>query len=164
MREITYDDLILDKFRYPFTHDVLCYYGARSTGKTYNMVRNIIIKSHKENVSVLCIRNTLSSLEDSCYAEIKEALDDFEIDYKATVNPLKITTEFGVKFFFKGLDKPDKIKSIKATPRLGIVWFEEATEIPNEEIARKVMLSVRDGKRHYVFTYNPDVEEHWLKK
>lgn len=161
--EWNYNDQILENFWYPFTTTVMLFRGARATGKTYNMVRNIVLKAHKEHVSVLVVRNTLESLEDSCYAEIKEALDELQIKYHATKSPLRIVTQQGVKFAFRGIDKADKIKSIKLSPRIGIVWFEEATEIESEENVRKLMLSVRTGERYYVFTYNPENPRHWIR-
>ncbi len=147
MADWDYEERVLPKFKRPFTSSTLLFRGARSTGKSHNMARNVVIKAHVENVSVLCIRNTLESLEDSTYSEIMGALDELGIKYSSTKSPLRIVTAQGIRFLFKGLDKPDKIKSIKATPRIGIVWFEEATEIQLEESVRKIMMSIRDGNR-----------------
>lgn len=159
-----YEERIIPTFQFPFDKRVMLYRGARSTGKSYNMARNVVLKAIQDHISVLCVRNTKESIEDSIFEEIKEALDELDVGYKATVNPLRIVLENGIKFLFRGLNDTSRLKSIKANPRLGLVWFEESTEIQYEEDVRKIMLSIRKGERHYLFTYNPENPKHWIRK
>jgi len=65
-------------------------------------------------------------------------------------------------FLCKGLDEPEKIKSIQG---ITSVWLEEATEFTHNDFTQ-ILLRVRGIKRHYVqfiLSFNPISERHWLK-
>ena len=71
-------------------------------------------------------------MRDSVYAQILWAIDKLGLTtkFKCTQSPLQCTyTPTGQRILFRGLDDPQKIKSIKLPfGYIGILWFEEATK------------------------------------
>lgn len=142
-------------------------FGAGGSGKSYAQaqffVKLCIDTKVKEKIMVL--RKTGNSLEDSCIDEfISNALPFWGLqegrDYKYNISRRMITfTKTNAKIIFKGLDNPEKLKSIPGVTRL---WIEEATEITAEEF-KIVNDRIRGNPRIYL-TFNPISEQHWIKK
>lgn len=107
------------------------------------------------------VRKVASTLKDSVYAQLKWAINilglDEEFSYK--VNPLEITyRKTGQKIYFRGVDDPIKLKSIKPEfGYIGILWVEERDQIAGAEEERSVKQSVlRGGDMSYYFgSWNP---------
>ena len=74
--------------------------------------------------NALVVRQTAATLKDSCYAQLKWAIDRLGVGsfWKCTVNPLQMTyLPTGQKIIFKGLDDVMKITSI--TVDKGVLCF-----------------------------------------
>lgn len=142
--------------------------SGRSAGKSKNLPYSMIAKAIQDNMSILVLRNTLESIKETTYNQMLECLEDMHVPYKATMNPMKIellcNRDNNPMINFKGMDKPSKLKSWKTIPDTRIVWFEEATEITDWHAVNKVKLSIRKGERYFIFSYNPEIGEHWLQK
>lgn len=79
--------------------------------------------------------------------------------FRCTVSPMEITyLPTGQKILFFGLDKPEKLKSIKLPfGYIGIDWFEEADQFSGEAEIRNVKQStLRGGEFAMTFlSFNP---------
>ena len=96
----------------------------------YNMMKY-------KDANTLVIRKTERTLKDSCYADLKWAINKLGVDnyWKCTINPLEIIyIPTGQKILFRGFDDPLKLTSITvSTGVLCWCWIEEAYEINKEE-------------------------------
>lgn len=122
--------------------------------------------------NTLCIRQTLGSLSNSCFAELKWAIHRLEVDdyWKIRENPMEMTyLPTGQKILFRGLDDPLKITSITVdTGILCWLWIEEAYEINDEAAFDTLDESIRGAAppglfKQITLTFNPWNEHHWLK-
>ncbi len=109
----------------------------------------------------LALRQVANTLRDSVYTQLVWAINILGLDdfFKCITNPLEITYKpTGQKIYFRGADKPEKIKSIKTVfGHIGILWFEELDQFHGQESIRKIEQSVfRGGEQAWEFkTYNP---------
>ena len=110
---------------------------------------------------MVVLREVHNTLQDSAYNQLIWAIGEMGLIDKFTAkkSPLSITYEpTGQTIFFRGLDDPLKLKSIK--PKFGYIrniWFEEVAEIDGMETSRNVLQSLmRGGDKFNVFySYNP---------
>lgn len=163
-----YDDVFTWKGRY------ICIKGSRASKKSKTAAIYIILKMMREpQGNVLCIRNTQTTLRNSCYADLKWAIERLGVQkyFKFRENPLTITyIPYGTQVLFRGLDDPLKITSISYD--VGVLcteWFEEAYEISDEEDFNKVDESMRgivpEGHlKQVIITLNPWSDKHWIKR
>ena len=90
----------------------------------------------------MVIRKTGVSLRESCWRLISQILSEWNIKEYCHINKSDMTIVLPnqSEFLFKGLDDPEKIKSI-----VGITdcWIEETTEL-NAEDFDQLTLRVRD--------------------
>lgn len=136
--------------------------GGRGSIKS-TFVSEVILELLKKNPKIhwLVIRKFGNTLRDSCYAQFCWAISEMGLDseWKCTTSPLRIVhKKTGQEIYFRGLDDPAKIKSIK--PKFGYiggVWYEEYDQIPSEEEVRSVIQSaLRGGELGYIFkSFNP---------
>ena len=88
--------------------------------------------------NALVIRKTERTLRDSCFADLKWAINrlGFENDWKIKVNPLELVyRRTGQKILFRGLDDPLKLTSIAVENGvICFLWIEEAYEIAKEKV------------------------------
>lgn len=132
-----------------------------------------IIKHPKSNL--LVIRKTYRTLKDSCFAELRWAINRLRVQdyFDIKLSPLEITYKpTGQKIYFRGLDDPLKITSI--TVDVGYLcwcWIEEAYEISKESDFDIIDESIRGSLseapslfKQITLTFNPWNDKHWLKK
>lgn len=140
------------------------FYGGAGSGKSYFIAQKIIYKCCVSKRRVLVIRKTLASQRDSCWKLIVNVLNDWGLLRACTVNRsyFEITLPNGSEIFCKGLDDPEKIKSIADVTD---VWVEEATELTEEDFDQLV-LRVRSPKPNNQFfvSFNPISKANWVYK
>lgn len=150
--------------------------GSRASKKSKTSALWFIANLSKKKYSqanLLVIRKTFRTLKDSCFAELKWAINRLGLQNQwiAKESPLEIINiETGQKIFFRGLDDPLKVTSI--TVDVGVLcwlWIEEAYEIMNESdfdtIDESIRGEVPDGLfKQITLTFNPWNEHHWIKK
>jgi len=148
--------------------------GGRGSKKSTNTAIWFIyhlLKHPKANL--LCVRQTYNTLKDSCFTELKKAVNRMELqaEFKFTISPLEITVvRTGQKILFRGFDNPDGITSINVSEgALCWVWIEEAYQIKEEEDFNKLDYCIRgdDISKYGLFpqftlTMNP-WSEMWIK-
>lgn len=147
--------------------------GGYGSGKSYATAFKIVMKLLKERRKALVVREVYETIKDSCFDLFVEILDDLgllgeEISYAknkrrnkviARKSPMEIEFPNGSKIIFKGMDKPQKIKSING---LSIVWLEEASEIKYEGYKELLgRLRTNTATMHFILTFNPVGKENW---
>lgn len=111
--------------------------GGYGSSKSYHIALKIILKCMEERRKVLVIREVYETIRESCYDLLCEILDDMDLmEENPTArrsnkvickqSPMQVTFPNGSRIIFKGMDKPQKLKSING---VSIVWLEEASEI-----------------------------------
>ena len=146
--------------------------GSRASKKSTTTALKLITRLiQKPLANALVVRQTANSLKDSCYAQLKKAMDMLGVsDYwKCTVNPLQMTyIPTGQKILFKGLDDSLKITSITVDKGyLCYVWVEEAFEVSEDDFNR-IDESLRGEmpEGYYIqtiLTLNPWDSSCWIK-
>lgn len=148
--------------------------GSRASKKSKTTAINFIMRIMEyKDANLLVVRKTFSTLKDSCYAELKWAINRLGVDkyWDSKTSPLEIIyLPTGQKIYFRGLDDPFKITSITTTKGvLCWLWIEEAYEIEKEEDFDILQESIRGKVPKFLFkqitiTFNPWNENHWIKK
>ena len=148
--------------------------GSRASKKSKTTALWYIVNMMKyPQANTLVVRKTFRTLKDSCFTELKWAINRLGVGYFWSVkeSPLEITYKpTGQKIYFRGLDDPLKVTSI--TVEHGVLcwlWLEEAYEVGKEDAFDMLDESIRgaapDGLfKQITLTFNPWTEKHWLKR
>lgn len=148
--------------------------GSRASKKSKTTALWFITNMMKyPDANTLVIRKTFRTLKDSCFTELKWAINRLCVQdfWKITESPLEMTyLPTGQKIYFRGLDDPLKVTSI--TVEVGCLcwmWIEEAYEIMKESdfdmLDESIRGEVPDGLfKQITLTFNPWNEKHWIKK
>ena len=140
------------------------YYGGGGSGKSYGAAQKIVIKAVGNKRRVLVIRKVDRTLKDSIYSLIKSVLSVGGIPYQENKSEMRLSLPNGSEFLFKGLDDPEKIKSI--TDITDIV-IEEATELTEDDFTQ---LDIRlrppesVGRPQIYLMFNPVSKVNWCYK
>lgn len=147
--------------------------GGYGSGKSYHIAFKIILKLLNEKRKALVVRQVYDTIYESCYDLFKEILDEMHLlaaDYNefkkkknkcvALKSPLRIMFPNGSQIIFKGMDKPEKVKSING---VSIVWMEECSEI-SVDAYKELLGRIRtpDVSMHFILSCNPVNRENWV--
>lgn len=148
-------------------------FGGYGSGKSYAVATKIILKLIEEKRTALVVRNVFDTIRESCFSLFKDILESMgilsettrisgRVDGKvvAVTSPMEIRFPNGSRIIFKGLDNPEKIKSING---VSIVWVEECSEISFQ--AYTELLGRVRGKgttKHFFLTCNPVGKWNWV--
>ena len=147
-------------------NDVATHYwlkGGRGSLKSTTISEVLIddLMRHTEG-HIVVAREYQNTLKDSVYTQLLWSIEQLGLTnrFVARKSPLEISNiETGQTIYFRGLDDPLKMKSIK--PKAGYIrniWFEEVAEIEGGMATiRNVLQSLmRGGEKFNVFySYNP---------
>lgn len=139
--------------------------GGGGSSKSYSTAQHLVKKCLKKRCKILVVRKTAVSIADSVFEEFKEnALPFWGLtegrDYRLKTSPHQITFPLTrSKIIFKGMDNPEKVKSISG---ITDVWYEEITELDENEF--NVSNDRIRGNPTIYMSFNPISEQHWLKK
>lgn len=149
--------------------------GGYGSGKSYHTAFKIILKLLEEKRKALVVRQVYDTIQESCYDLFCEILDEMGLltsspyEYRKNRNlvlalksPLRFNFHNGSKIIFKGLDKPEKVKSIN---NVSIVWLEECSEI-NFMAYEELLGRIRTPhvSMHFILSCNPVGKENWVYK
>lgn len=103
-------------------------YGGASSGKSHGVVQKVVLKVLKHwnhPRKVLWLRKVDRTIKDSIFTDVIDCLSTWRLLPLCKVNNSNRTIHLpnGAVFLFKGMDDPEKIKSIKG---LSDVVMEEA--------------------------------------
>lgn len=146
---------------------LLVLYGGSGSGKSVFAAHKICHRLVTEKGhTFLVLRKVAETVKESVFAEIKEMLSIMGIYHEFKINETEKTfLHRGTKnrIICKGLDEPEKIKSIKGITGM---WIEEATEFTEDDLAQ-LDLRIRGEKPNYVqyiFSFNPISEDNHVVK
>ena len=146
--------------------------GGRGSTKS-SFVSLIIVQLIKNNpdVHALICRKVGDTLRDSVYAQMQWAIQTLGLveEFEAKLSPLEIVYKpTGQRIYFRGVDRPEKIKSIKAKfGYIGILWFEELDQYSGDAECRSIEQSaLRGGAVSWLFkSFNPPkTMSNWANK
>ena len=142
--------------------------GGYGSGKSYAVAVKLILKCMQERRKVLIVRNVFDTMRDSCYSLMKDILSNMGIldentrhgGVQAVTSPMQIRFSNGSLMTFRGMDKPEKLKSLHG---VSIVWIEEATEISYDGY-KELIGRVREkgASNHFIMSCNPVGKENWI--
>jgi len=122
-------------------------------------------------MNLLVIRDTANTNRDSTFALLKQIINKWcgvrtDELFSIRESDMRIKCINGNEVIFRGLDDPEKIKSVTfSNGELDTVWVEEASEI-EEQAFQQLDVRLRGGKTQKTIfvTFNPVDIKHWLKK
>jgi phage terminase large subunit len=143
-------------------------YGGASSGKSHGVVQKVVLKSLKtwnHPRKVLWLRKVDRTIQDSIFTDVLDCLSTWKLLPLCRVNKSNRTIHLpnGAVFLFKGMDDPEKIKSIKG---LSDVVMEEASEF-NQDDFTQLTLRLREPKhkqRQLFCMFNPVSKLNWTYK
>ncbi len=148
--------------------------GSRASKKSKTTALYYIYKMMEyPEANLLVVRKVFRTLKDSCYSDLKWAINRLGVDefWETKESPIEITYKpTGQKILFRGLDDPLKITSITVeTGMLCWMWLEECYEITNEDSFNMLDESIRGQSpgnlyKQITLTLNPWNEKHWVKR
>lgn len=135
--------------------------GRGSTKSSFFGIEALVLLLRNRDCNVVVLRKVAATLHDSVYAQMQWAINILGLDsqFIQKTSPLRmIYKPTGQQIVFLGVDKKEKIKSIK--PRagyFGVVWYEEVDQFSGMEELRNLNQSLlRGGKNFWCFySYNP---------
>lgn len=162
-----------EDFVFNWDYELYLLIGGYGSGKSYDIAFKIILKLLEEKRKVLVVRQVYDTIYESCFDLFCEILSDMGLlcmDYNefkkkknkcvALKSPLRIRFPNGAQIIFKGMDKPEKVKSING---VSIVWIEECSEV-SPEAYKELLGRIRtpDCSMHFILSCNPVNKENWV--
>lgn len=141
------------------------YYGGGGSGKSHFVVQKIIYKLLKfPNRKCLVVRKVGNTLRDSVYALFKTVLSDWQLydssECRDSLLTIKLIT--GSEILFKGLDDPEKIKSIA---NIDDIVIEEATDLTIDDFTQlNLRLRSKNPYNQIHVMFNPVSKSNWVYK
>ena len=144
--------------------------GGYGSSKSYHIALKLILKCYSEKRKVLVVREVYDTHRDSTFSLFKEILEEMGLlaennkDKKKKViakeSPFKLTFPNKSEIIFKGMDKPEKLKSINGVT---IVWLEECSEIKYDGY-KELLGRLRHPylSLHFILSTNPVGTDNWV--
>lgn len=165
-----YDDVFFDIQEHRHTH--YWFAGGRGSTKSSFCGENVpLLVMQHPLVNAVVMRKVGDTLKNSVYNQILWAIEMLGVSHlwKATSSPMELTYRpTGQKILFSGVDKKEKIKSMKPKKGyVGVVWFEELDQFAGMEEIRNLLQSLlRGGDKYWCFySYNPPKSrDNWVNQ
>lgn len=138
--------------------------GGAASSKSVSAAQKELLLSFERNMTILVTRKVASTLKDSVIPSFKARMQELGVSRFFEENKTERTfynTETGIKLLFRGLDDPEKLKSIEGIDR---ILVEEATEISLDDFFELNRRARGREQIQITLNFNPIDERHWLKK
>lgn len=147
-------------YLFDYSHRYEQYYGSAGSGKSYFITAKLLLKALKfPGIKILIIRKVQATQRESTWRLFIDMLSQWKILDKCKVNKVDYTIELfnGSIFIFKGMDDPEKVKSIAG---IKTIWIEECSEL-NEEDYSQLDLRLRAQFKYLqlIISFNPTSKE-----
>lgn len=145
-----------------YSKRIEAYYGGAGSGKSFGATQKILLKALKYKRKVLVIRKIQRTIKDSIWALIISHLHASGFYNACRVNRSDFEIELpnGSIFIFKGLDDPEKIKSIDGITDIVI---EEATELTEDDFTQlNLRLRALVDYLQIYLMFNPISKKNWV--
>ena len=135
--------------------------GRASTKSSFIALVLVLLMLIDPEFNAVCFRKVGETLEDSVYNQICWAIELLRLTryFQYKTKPMQIIyKKTGQRFYFRGCDKAEKSKSIKAKiGKLKALWFEELTEFSGMKEIRTITQSIVRGAENVLcfYSYNP---------
>lgn len=162
----SFEDLVFN-----WDYETYLAFGGYGSGKSYHIAFKIILKLLEEKRKALVIREVYDTIKESTFDLFREILSDMNLlgdplvarDRKTKVimrvSPMQFSFPNGSRIIFKGMDKPEKVKSLNG---VSIVWLEEAPEIKYQGFTElQGRIRTPDVSMHFILSFNPVSKESW---
>lgn len=146
--------------------------GGYGSAKSYHVAFKIVLKCLEERRKVLVVREVYDTHNESTYDLFREILEDMDLladddirsEWKYKVRKKKAPMEYvfpnGSRIIFKGMDKPEKVKSING---VSIVWLEECSEVKYDGYKELLgRIRPRNVSMHFILSCNPVGKDNWV--
>ena len=151
-----------------FVTDWSCKYyflvGGYGSSKSYHVALKIILKLLRERRTCLVVREVFETIRNSCYDLFVSICADMGLDgvIKFTRSPMQMNFPNGSRILFRGLDRPEKLKSIVD---VSLVWIEECAEVKYDGF-KEILGRLRHPtlKLHVLLSTNPVARSNWTFK
>ena len=147
--------------------DIDFLWGGRDSGKTRHIAMRLIVDCLTlPYFRCILVRKVFNTIHDSQWQQIKDVATEWQVDhlFKFKESPLEIECINGNKFICRGMDDPNKIKSVSNPSH---AWIEEGNQLERDDFI-VIMTSLRTNATRVKtwFSFNPecdgDYEEFWL--
>lgn len=133
------------------TRYILCISG-RSSAKSTNIARVLLIKGLQKPLRILCAREIQQSIRDSVHRLLSDQIRLLNLEQYYIITDNEIRGVNGTLFIFRGLY--NNLTSIKSLEGVDICWIEEAESVSAE--ALDVLLpTIRKQYSQIIFSMNP---------
>lgn len=149
---------IIDDYKYR----IEVYMGGAGSGKSYGACQKILLKALNSKRRILIVRKVQNTIKVSIWRLMLDLLVEAGIyDFcKINKSDLEIELPNGSLFLFKGLDDPEKIKSITGITDIVI---EEATELIEDEFTQlNLRLRPKENYPQIYLMFNPISKKNWV--
>ncbi|MCG1856360.1 PBSX family phage terminase large subunit [Staphylococcus epidermidis] len=151
---------------YDYHHFTEVHYGGGSSGKSHGVVQKVVIKALRNwqyPRKILWLRKVQATISESLFEDVRSCLMSFKIWEMCRWNKTdnKVELPNGTIFIFKGLDNPEKIKSIKG---ISDIVMEEASEFTLDDYTQ-LTLRLRERKhkdKQIYLMFNPVSKLNWV--
>ena len=159
-----------ENFLFDWDYKTYLLVGGYGSSKSYHIAFKLILKCFEEKRKVLVVREVYDTHRDSTFSLFKEILEELDLlantprekrrKVVAKESPFKLTFPNGSEIIFKGMDKPEKLKSINGVT---IVWLEECSEIKYAGY-KEILGRLRHPtlSLHFILSTNPVGTENWV--
>lgn len=163
-----------EDFIFDWDYETYLLLGSYGSGKSYHIVLKIILKCLEEKRKVLVVREVYETHKESTFDLFREILDSMGLlermsrrgmksnKVREKLSPLGFEFPNGSRIIFKGMDDPQKLKSVND---VSIVWLEEASEVKYAGY-KELMGRLRHPflSMHFILSLNPVGQENWVFK
>ncbi|MCQ6275757.1 PBSX family phage terminase large subunit [Bacillus sp. V3B] len=153
-----------EDFLFDWTQKFYFLVGGYGSSKSYHVALKLLLKLLEEKRTALVVREVYDTHRDSTFSLLEEIIIDLELDGKVRCvsSPMQIRFPNGSKIIFKGMDKPQKLKSIN---NVSIVWIEECSEVKYEGF-KELLGRLRHPtlELHMILSTNPVSKGNWTYK
>lgn len=137
-------------------------WGGGGSGKSHFVVDKMILKALQTKRTVLFIRKVQSTLKDSIFQLTLDELGRMGLREHCKISTYNLTIGLpnGSSFIYKGIDDPEKIKSISA---IDDIVIEEATEITPDDFSQlNLRLRSKASNQQIHLMFNPVSQNNWV--
>ena len=130
-------------------------YGGRGSGKSYGIADVLALTALAEpGTRILCTRDIQNTLSESALAILKRVIKERGTGgyFKDTKHGLACKN--GTDFIFRGLQNPDRIKSLEGVK---YCWVEEAQRV-TQDAWDMLIPTIREPGSEFWINFNPDQE------
>lgn len=138
--------------------------GGRNSAKSSHAALKMVWNRMVSDTSGLCMKKIGNTIRDSCYADVKWAVNLMGVEqfWDFKISPIKaVFLPKGTEILFRGGDHTEKIKGLKNKFPITDCWIDEAAEFKTYEELETLFNSVirqelPNGQKYtFYITYNP---------